>query len=91
MELLAGKLNNVSVFWYNSVITKKEGGVMLISEILEGKLVKSSQGEGNILRAVKREDIWLQKGQYAYAVNVESTKKGLPFYFWTTIYVGVDK
>lgn len=61
---------------------------MLISEALEGKFVRSSQGEGIIQYANLRTDMWISKfGTFAYAVRVRPNK--FPD-FWTTIYVGID-
>ena len=66
---------------------------MLISEALEGKFVRSSQGEGIIQHAEKRDNVYTNEGIFAYAVQVR------PHYeygkirkddFWTTIYVGLD-
>jgi len=67
---------------------------MLISEALEGKFVKSSQGEGIIQYADKRNDIYrMPENCFAYAVKVRPYWNGTGFPksdFWTTIYVGED-
>lgn len=67
---------------------------MLISQALEGKYVRSSQGEGIIQYADKRSDVYTENGVFAYAVKVRPTWKGvglIPADFYTTIYVGVDE
>ena len=68
---------------------------MLISEALEGKYVKSSQGQGIVQYADKRSDVHgLNDGVFAYAVKVRPTYNGTGFPkpdFFTTIYVGVDE
>jgi hypothetical protein len=67
---------------------------MLISQALEGKFVRSSQGEGIIQFADKRSDIYTNDNVFAYAVKVRPTWKGeglIPSDFYTTIYVGVDE
>jgi hypothetical protein len=68
---------------------------MLISEALEGKYVKSSQGQGLIQYADFRKDMRYSTpdGYLAYACKVRPTWKGAGFYkpdFWTTVYVGLD-
>lgn len=67
---------------------------MLISEALEGKLVRSSQGEGIIQFADKRDNVYTNEGVFAYAVKVRPHWNGTGFPkpdFYTTIYVGVDE
>lgn len=68
---------------------------MLISTALEGKYVKSSQGQGIIQYAEKRSDICgLNEGVFAYACKVRPTWNGTGFPksdFYTTVYVGVDE
>jgi hypothetical protein len=67
---------------------------MLISEALEGKYVKSSQGQGLIQFADKRNDVYTDEGIFAYAVKVRPHWNGTGFPkpdFYTTIYVGVDE
>jgi hypothetical protein len=66
---------------------------MLISQALEGKFVRSSQGEGTIQYANLRKDVSINDG-YSYAVNVRPHWDGNGFPkpdFWTTIYVGIDE
>jgi hypothetical protein len=67
---------------------------MLISEALEGKFVKSSQGQGLIQYADRRTDIFIRdKSILSYAVKVRPHWNGEGFPkpdFWTTIYVGID-
>jgi hypothetical protein len=67
---------------------------MLISTALEGKYVRSSQGEGIIQFAELRKDIYIpSETVFAYACKVRPTWKGegvVPSDFYTTIYVGVD-
>ena len=67
---------------------------MLISEALEGKFVRSSQGEGIIQFADKRDNVYTNEGVFAYAVKVRPHWNGTGFPkpdFYTTIYVGVDE
>ena len=67
---------------------------MLISEALEGKYVRSSQGEGIIQFADKRDNVYTNEGVFAYAVKVRPHWNGTGFPkpdFYTTIYVGVDE
>ena len=69
---------------------------MLISEALEGKYVKSSQGQGLIQFADIRKDMQhsTPEGVFAYAVKVRPHWNGEGFPkpdFYTTIYVGVDE
>ena len=67
---------------------------MLISEALEGKFVRSSQGEGIIQFADKRDNVYTNEGVFAYAVKVRPYWNGTGFPkpdFYTTIYVGVDE
>ena len=67
---------------------------MLISEALEGKYVRSSQGEGIIQFADKRDNVYTNEGVFAYAVKVRPQWNGTGFPkpdFYTTIYVGVDE
>ena len=68
---------------------------MLISEALEGKYVRSSQGEGIIQFADKRSDVYIaNENVFAYAVKVRPHWNGEGFPkpdFYTTIYVGVDE
>lgn len=67
---------------------------MLISQALEGKLVKTSKGHGIIQYAEKRSDIYgLNEGVFAYACKVRPHWNGEGFSkpdFYTTVYVGVD-
>lgn len=68
---------------------------MLISEALEGKFVKSSQGQGIIQFADFRKDMRhsTPDGYLAYAVKVRPHWDGTGFPksdFYTTIYVGLD-
>jgi hypothetical protein len=66
---------------------------MLISTALEGKLVRSSKGEGIIQHASIRKDIYTTEGTYAYACQVRPTWKGeglIPSDFYTTIYVRAE-
>jgi hypothetical protein len=66
---------------------------MLISQALEGKFVRSSQGAGIVQYANLRKDVSINDG-YAYAVNVRPHWDGNGFPkpdFWTTIYVGIDE
>jgi hypothetical protein len=69
---------------------------MLISQALEGKFVKSSQGQGLIQFADIRKDMRhsTPEGTFAYAVKVRPYWNGEGFPkpdFYTTIYVGVDE
>lgn len=67
---------------------------MLISEALEGKYVRSSQGEGIIQFADKRDNIYTENNVFAYAVKVRPQWNGTGYPkpdFWTTIYVGADE
>ena len=68
---------------------------MLISTALEGKFIRSSQGEGLIQQADIRKDVCgLDEGTFAYAVRVRPYyEQGKVFKedFWTTIYVGTDE
>jgi hypothetical protein len=67
---------------------------MLISEALEGKFVRSSQGEGIIQFADKRNNVSTDEGIFAYAVKVRPHWNGTGYPkpdFYTTIYVGVDE
>jgi hypothetical protein len=67
---------------------------MLISEALEGKYVRSSQGEGIIQFADKRNNVYTNEGVFAYAVKVRPHWNGTGYPkpdFYTTIYVGVDE
>ncbi len=67
---------------------------MLISEALEGKFVRSSQGEGIIQFADKRDNVYTNEGVFAYAVKVRPHWNGTGFPkpdFYTTVYVGVDE
>jgi hypothetical protein len=68
---------------------------MLISTALEGKYVRSSQGEGIIQFADKRNDIYIQnENVFAYACKVRPHWNGTGFPkpdFYTTVYVGVDE
>ena len=67
---------------------------MLISEALEGKFVRSSQGEGIIQFADKRDNVYTNEGVFAYAVKVRPHWNGTGYPkpdFYTTIYVGVDE
>jgi hypothetical protein len=67
---------------------------MLISEALEGKYVRSSQGEGIIQFADKRDNVYTDEGVFAYAVKVRPHWNGTGYPkpdFYTTIYVGVDE
>jgi hypothetical protein len=67
---------------------------MLISEALEGKYVRSSQGEGIIQFADKRDNVYTKEGVFAYAVKVRPHWNGTGYPkpdFYTTIYVGVDE
>jgi hypothetical protein len=67
---------------------------MLISEALEGKFVRSSQGEGIIQFADKRDNVYTDEGVFAYAVKVRPHWNGTGYPkpdFYTTIYVGVDE
>ena len=67
---------------------------MLISEALEGKFVRSSQGEGIIQFADKRNNVYTNEDVFAYAVKVRPHWNGTGFPkpdFYTTIYVGVDE
>ena len=68
---------------------------MLISQALEGKFVKSSQGQGIIQFADLRKDVYTDEGVFAYACKVRPTynpavHKFVPADFYTTIYVAVD-
>jgi hypothetical protein len=68
---------------------------MLISEALEGKLVKTSKGQGIIQFADLRNDVHTKEGVFAYACKVRPTynpnvHKFVPADFYTTVYVGVD-
>ena len=67
---------------------------MLISEALEGKFVRSSQGEGIIQFADKRNNVYTNEGVYAYACKVRPHWNGTGYHkpdFYTTVYVGVDE
>ena len=67
---------------------------MLISEALEGKFVRSSQGDGIIQFADKRDNVYTNEGVFAYAVKVRPHWNGTGYPkpdFYTTIYVGVDE
>ena len=67
---------------------------MLISEALEGKFVRSSQGEGIIQFADKRDNVYTNEGVFAYACKVRPQWNGTGFPkpdFYTTVYVGVDE
>lgn len=67
---------------------------MLISEALEGKLVKSSKGHGIIQFAELRSDVYTNEGVFAYACKVRPNWNGEGFPkpdFYTTVYVGVDE
>ena len=70
---------------------------MLISQALEGKLVKSSKGQGIIQFADLRKDICgLEENVFAYACKVRPTynpsiHKFVPADFYTTVYVAVDE
>jgi len=68
---------------------------MLISEALEGKYVKSSQGQGLIQYADFRKDMHhsTPEGYLAYACKVRPMWNGTGYPkpdFWTTVYVGLD-
>jgi hypothetical protein len=68
---------------------------MLISEALEGKFVKSSQGQGVIQYAEFRKNMRhsTPEGYLAYSVKVRPHWNGTGFPkpdFFTTIYVGLD-
>jgi len=70
---------------------------MLISQALEGKYVKSSQGQGIIQYADFRKDMHhsTPEGYLAYACKVRpiynpERHKFIPEDFWTTVYVGID-
>ena len=64
---------------------------MLISEALQGTFVRSSQGEGFVRYAEKRNDILgLAPLVFAYTVTVSQEFNTKPD-FYTTIYVGVDE
>jgi len=68
---------------------------MLISEALEGKFVKSSQGQGVIQYAEFRKNMRhsTPEGYLAYSVKVRPNWNGTGFPkpdFFTTIYVGLD-
>jgi len=66
---------------------------MLISEALEGKYVKSSQGQGIIQFAEKRDNISTAEHVFAYACSVRPTWNGTGYPksdFYTTVYVAVD-
>jgi hypothetical protein len=65
---------------------------------LEGKYVKSSQGEGHIQEAVRRHNIKdLPSGLLAYSVRVRPYSndyvQSYPYKpdFWTTIYVSIEE
>ena len=68
---------------------------MLISTALEGKCIKSSQGNGIIQYANRRQDVHgLDEDILAYAVCVRPQWEGKGFPkpdFWTTMYVGIDE
>ena len=67
---------------------------MLISQALEGKYVKSSQGQGLIQFANRRHDCAEPEGYYAYAVQIRPHWNGEGYPkpdFYTTIYVGIDE
>ena len=73
---------------------RKKVANMLISSALEGKFVRSSQGEGIIQFSDIRKDVYTNDNVFAYAVKVRPTWKGegiVPSDFYTTIYVGVDE
>jgi hypothetical protein len=77
------------------LLERKKVTVMLISEALEGKLVKSSKGQGIIQFADLRNDVYTREGVYAYACKVRPTynpnvHKFVPADFYTTVYVAVD-
>jgi hypothetical protein len=70
---------------------------MLISEALQGKYVKSSQGQGLIQYADFRKDMRhsTPEGYLAYACKVRpiynpEVHRFIPEDFWTTVYVGLD-
>ena len=66
---------------------------MLISSALEGKFIRSSQGEGIIQQAEIRNNVATPDRVFAYAVQVRPHREYGKIYkedFWTTIYVGLD-
>lgn len=66
---------------------------MLISTALEGKLVKTSKGQGIIQFAELRKNVDTPEGVFAYACQVRPNWNGQGFPkpdFYTTVYVAVD-